>query len=105
MSRGRLYSFQSAFVRLVIWTGTCGFGRRRADVLAQLDAVEIQETFYRPVPVERAAKWRAKGPPRFRVFGKASPFITREATAPTDPRARRGLPASGRPPQRSLRDA
>src|SRR2546426_454480 len=83
MSRGRLYSFQSAFVRLVIWTGTCGFGRRRAEVLAQLDAVEIQETFYRPVPVERAAKWRAKAPPEFRFCVKASQFITHEATSPT----------------------
>src|SRR5205807_1535655 len=50
MPRLRLYSF-SALRRNVIWTGTCGFGRRQADVLGSLDAVEIQETFYRPVPV------------------------------------------------------
>src|SRR5712691_4867163 len=89
MSRGRLYSFQSAFVRLVIWTGTCGFGRRQAGVPAQLDAVEIQETFYRPVPVARAAKWRAKAPPEFRFCVKASQFITHEATSPTYRRAGR----------------
>src|SRR2546425_5569425 len=98
MSRGRLYSFQSAFVRLVIWTGTCGFGRRRADVLAQLDAVEIQETFYRPVPVERAAKWRAKGPPQVRFFVEAAAFITHEGTAPPYRRSRRLIPPSGKPP-------
>src|SRR2546425_13146124 len=97
MSRGRLYSFQSAFVRLVIWTGTCGFGRRRADVLAQLDAVEIQETFYRPVSVERAAKWRAKAPPQVPFCVKAAPFITHEATSPTYRRPRRGIADSEKP--------
>src|SRR2546422_5973947 len=97
MSRGRLYSFQSAFVRLVIWTGTCGFGRRRAEVLAQLDAVEIQETFYRPVPVERAAKWRGKAPPPVRVLVKASQFINPQAAAPPDPPARPGIPCLEEP--------
>src|SRR2546422_11471942 len=96
MSRGRLYSFQSAFVRLVIWTGTCGFGRRRPDVLAQLDAVEIQETFYRPVSVERAAKWRAQAPPEFRVCVKAAQFITPQATSPTYRRAGRVIPHLGK---------
>src|SRR2546425_11419448 len=91
MSRGRLYSFQSAFVRLVIWTGTCGFGRRRAEVLAQLDAVEIQETFYRPVPVERAAKWRGKGAPRVPVFVQAPQFITHRGASPPYPPAGRRL--------------
>src|SRR2546426_1658562 len=93
MSRGRLYSFQSAFVRLVIWTGTCGFGRRRAEVLAQLDAVEIQETFYRPVPVERAAKWRGKAPPQVPVFGEGAQFITHEAAAPPHRPSRPGISA------------
>src|SRR2546422_7436535 len=102
MSRGRLYSFQSAFVRLVIWTGTCGFGRRRADVLAQLDAVEIQETFYRPVSVERAAKWRAQAPPQVRFCVKASQIFPHQATSPTYRRAGRGIPAFGKPADRSL---
>src|SRR3989454_8288020 len=97
MSRGRLYSFQSAFVRLVIWTGTCGFGRRRPDVLAQLDAVEIQETFYGPVSVERAAKWRGKAPPEFRFCVKASQFITHEATSPTYRPSGRVIPHLGEP--------
>src|SRR2546426_9769062 len=97
MSRGRLYSFQSAFVRLVIWTGTCGFGRRRAEVLAQLDAVEIQETFYRPVPVERAAKWRAKGPPGLRFCVKGTDIITHKATCAPDAPSRRVLSESGEP--------
>src|SRR2546426_8740994 len=104
MSRGRLYSFQSAFVRFVIWTGTCGFGRRQADVLAQLDAVEIQETFYRPVSVERAAKWRAQAPPQVPVCVEAAQFITHQATPPPYPPSRRVLPHSEKPAYGSLRD-
>jgi uncharacterized protein YecE (DUF72 family) len=67
----------------VIWTGTCGFGRRQSDVFRQLKATEIQETFYRPVAIERATKWRARAPPEFRFCVKASQFITHEATLPT----------------------
>lgn len=67
----------------MIWTGTCGFGRRQADVVRALDAVEIQQTFYRPVSIERARKWRAVATPEFRFCVKASQFITHEATSPT----------------------
>jgi len=88
----------------VIWTGTCGFGRRQADVPAQLDAVEIQETFYRPVPVERAAKWRAKAPPEFRFCVKASQFITHAATSPTYRRSGRVIPDPEKPAYGSFRD-
>src|SRR2546427_8853120 len=102
MSRGRLYSFQSAFIRLVIWTGTCGFGRRQADALAQLDAVEIQETFYRPVSVERAAKWRAQAPPPVPVFVEGAPIFTPQGASPPDPPSRRRLPPSREPAGRTL---
>jgi uncharacterized protein YecE (DUF72 family) len=71
----------------VIWTGTCGFGRRQLDVFNTLDAVEIQETFYRPVSIDRAKKWRTGAPPNFRFCVKASQFITHEATSPTYRRA------------------
>ena len=95
MPRLRLYSF-SALRRNVIWTGTCGFGRRQADVLGSLDAVEIQETFFRPVPVGRAAKWRAQAPPGFRFAVKASQFITHEASSPTYRRSGRTIPSGER---------
>ncbi len=88
----------------MIWTGTCGFGRRQADVLAQLDAAEIQETFYRPISIERAAKWRAKAPPEFRFCVKASQFITHEATSPTYRRSGRVIPDSEKPAYGSFRD-
>ena len=88
MPRDRLYSF-FRLRRIVIWTGTCGFGRRQSDAFHGLDAIEIQETFYRPVSVERAKKWSVKAPPEFRFCVKASQFITHEATSPTYRRAGR----------------
>src|SRR5207247_3835458 len=81
--------FVGVIVRIVIWTGTCGFGRRQADVLRQLDAVEIQETFYRPVSVERAVKWRAAAAQPFRLCWKESPWITNKATSHTSMRTGR----------------
>lgn len=57
-----------------------------------LQAVEIQETFYRPVAVERASKWRAMAPPEFRFCLKASQFVTHEATSPTYRRSGRPIP-------------
>ena len=88
----------------MIWTGTCGFGRRQTDVLAQLDAVEIQETFYRPVSAERAIQWRAKAPQHFRFCVKASQLITHEATSPTYRRSGRVIPDSEKPGYGSFRD-
>jgi len=88
----------------VIWAGTGGFGRRQADVLAQLDAVEIQETFYRAVSAERASKWRAMAPQGFRFCVKASQFITHEATSPTYRKSGRVVPDSEKLAYGSFRD-
>ena len=64
--------------------------------MRDLAAVEIQETFYRPGSVDRAAKWRALAPPDFRFAVKASQFITHEASSPTYRRSGRIIPAEGR---------
>src|SRR5216110_3776744 len=64
--------------------------------MRNLAAVEIQETFYHPVPVARAAKWRARAPPEFRFAVKASQFITHEASSPTYRRSGRVIPAGDR---------
>ena len=88
----------------MIWTGTCGFGRRQADVIEQLDALEMQETFYRPVSVERALKWRGLAPQAFRFCVKASQFITHEATSPTYRRSGRVVPDSERSSYGSFQD-
>ncbi len=103
MPRGRLYSFL-AIPSVVIWTGTCGFGRRPSDVMRSLQAVEIQETFYRPVSVERASKWRAAAPDDFRFCVKASQFITHDVTSPTYRRSGRTIEASDRPMYGGFRD-
>jgi len=80
----------------VIWTGTCGFGRRQAEAFGKLAAVEIQDTFYRPVALPRARRWRTLAPPDFRFAVKASQFITHEASSPTYRRAGREIPAGDR---------
>lgn len=95
MPRVRLYSFLR-LPRIVIWAGTCGFGRRQKEVLSDLAAVEIQETFYRPVAVGRATKWRALAPPDFRFAVKASQFITHPPSSPTYRRSGRVIPAKER---------
>jgi len=88
----------------VIWVGTCGFSRRQADVFASLHAVEIQETFYRPVAADRARRWRAAAPPEFRFALKASQFITHEATSPTYRRSGRTIPPEERPSYGNFQD-
>jgi len=72
--------------------------------LRELDAVEIQETFYRPVATERAAKWRSSAPPEFRFCVKASQFITHDASSPTYRRAGRTIPPEERATYGGFRD-
>ena len=51
--------------------------------MRQLNVVEIQRTFYRPVPIETAKRWREWAPADFDFSVKASQFITQEETSPT----------------------
>lgn len=67
----------------MIRAGTCGFAVAQRRAVAELAAVEIQETFYRPVRLETARRWRALAPPPFAFTVKASQFITHDATSPT----------------------
>lgn len=78
----------------VIWTGTCGFGRRQSEVFRDLQAVEIQQTFYRLVAVSVAKRWRAAAPNAFVFSVKASQFITHPASSPTYRRSGRTVPES-----------
>ncbi|HLQ43010.1 MAG TPA: DUF72 domain-containing protein [Thermoplasmata archaeon] len=72
--------------------------------MQQLDAVEIQETFYRPVSVARARRWRGMAPPDFRFCLKASQFVTHEATSPTYRRSGRIVPDAERSSYGSFQD-
>lgn len=85
------YAFERASPADVIVVGTCGFGRSRARTLRDLQAVEIQETFYRRVEPERARAWRASAPAGFVFAVQASRTITHEASSPTYRRARRSI--------------
>lgn len=76
----------------MIWTGTCGFAARQADAFRDLQAVEIQQTFYRPVAVDLARRWRSRAPPDFHFTVKASQFITHPASSPTYRRSGRTIP-------------
>jgi uncharacterized protein YecE (DUF72 family) len=78
--------------RRMIWIGTCGFGRRQADAFRDLQAVEVQQTFYRPVDVDTARRWRVAAPDDFVFTVKASQFITHPASSPTYRRGGRIIP-------------
>jgi len=67
----------------VISVGTCGFGVSQSRAMLELAVVEIQRTFYRPVAVATARRWREKAPAGFEFAVKASQFITHEETVPT----------------------
>lgn len=88
----------------MIWVGTCGFGGKQADAFRRFHVVEIQETFYHPIGVERARRWRAAAPDGFRFAVKASQFITHEASSPTYRRARRTIPEPERPAYGGFQD-
>lgn len=89
---------------LVILAGTCGFGRGQRETFRDLDAVEIQETFYRPVSVDRAKRWRALASDRFVFTVKASQFITHAAASPTYRRSGRTIPDKESPAYGGFQD-
>ena len=88
----------------MIWTGSCGFGRRQAEVYRDLQAVEIQQTFYRPVAVDVARRWRAAAPADFLFCVKASQFITHPASSPTYRRAGKTIPTDAAPTYGGFQD-
>ena len=59
-----------------------------------LEAIEIQRTFYQPVPVQVAQRWRAAAPDDFVFCVKACQFITHPATSPTYRRTGSAIPPS-----------
>lgn len=80
----------------MIFAGICGLGRSQRETFRDLDAVEIQETFYRPVAVDRAKRWKAAAPAAFVFTVKASQFITHAASSPTYRRSGRRIPEADR---------
>jgi len=72
--------------------GTCGYGRaRKPEYAAQLNAVEIQHTFYKPPQVKTLEGWRSEMRQGFEFTLKAWQFITHESGSPTYRRLKREL--------------
>jgi len=74
--------------------GCCGFARKLEEYARHLDAVEVQQTFYRPPQVRTAQDWRRRVPQDFVFTLKAWQLITHPPTSPTYRRLGRTLPAS-----------
>ncbi len=79
-----------------ILVGTCGFGGRQQRAFAELDLVEIQQTFYEPPRPTTAARWREQAPSCFLFTLKAWQLITHPASSPTYRRLRTPLSAEER---------
>jgi uncharacterized protein YecE (DUF72 family) len=71
--------------------GTCGFAGAQARAFAELDLVEIQQTFYEPPRPDTARRWRERAPESFRFTLKAWQLITHPASSPTYRRLRTPL--------------
>jgi uncharacterized protein YecE (DUF72 family) len=80
--------------RIVV--GCSGFPVARASYWRELEAVEVQQTFYDPPSPDTAARWRAEAPPGARFAIKVWQLVTHPASSPTYRRLRRPLPAAAR---------
>jgi uncharacterized protein YecE (DUF72 family) len=67
----------------VISVGTCGFSKSRAEVSGKLQAVEIQDSFYKHVEPATAKRWRRDSSKGFLFSVKASQLITHDPSSPT----------------------
>lgn len=63
--------------------GTCGFRGGQARTFAELDIVEVQQTFYQPPRRDTAERWRARAAADFVFTLKAWQLITHPASSRT----------------------
>ncbi len=63
--------------------GCCGFPKSRRQYFSIFNLVEVQQTFYRPPPVETVLKWRKEAPADFEFTVKAWQLITHPPSSPT----------------------
>ncbi len=80
-------------MRSKVWVGCCGFARRLEEYAQHLEAVEVQQTFYRPPQVRTAEAWRKRVPEEFVFTVKAWQLITHPPTSPTYRRLGQRIPA------------
>lgn len=67
----------------MIHVGICGFPKKRSEIFASCDVVEVQKTFYSLVAVETLARLRKEAPESFLFTLKAFQGITHPASSPT----------------------
>jgi len=80
---------------LRVFHGTCGFPRTKRILREKLKAVEVQQTFYKPPPVETLKRWREElgG---LRIHVKAWQLVTHPPSSPTYRRAGLKVPPEKR---------
>ncbi len=66
-----------------IKVGCCGFPKGRRRYFELFNLVEVQQTFYRPPPVDSALSWRKEAPAEFEFTVKAWQLITHPPSSPT----------------------
>ena len=76
--------------------GLCGWNGSQRAYFEDFDCIEIQSTFYDPLALTVARKWRAAAPPGFQFCIKAWQLITHAAASPTYRRLRSPIPANER---------
>ncbi len=76
--------------------GTCGFQRARRLHYTNLDAVEVQQTFYDPPPPEKLEAWRREAPDGFEFTVKAWMLVTHEYNSRLWRRLKRSVPGDPR---------
>jgi len=74
--------------------GCCGFAKGREAYYERLSVVEIQQTFYKLPPTDRASAWRLHAPKDFEFVLKAPQLITHRPSSPTYRRLGEQIPAS-----------
>ncbi len=76
--------------------GCAGFPRPRPECYEALNAVEIQQTFYHPLPVRTARMLRQEAPPGFEFTLRAWQLITHDPASPSYRRLRFPIPEDRR---------
>ncbi|UXD21161.1 hypothetical protein IPA_00730 [Ignicoccus pacificus DSM 13166] len=66
-----------------LYYGTCGFPRSKKKLREMVNAVEVQQTFYKPPSLETLRKWREELGEEMRIHLKAWQLVTHPPTSPT----------------------
>ena len=77
----------------IIKTGVCGIPYSLDRIARELDAIEIQKTFYKLPRLETAAKWHERVGGQAELTLKAPQLITHPPTSPTYRKANLHIPA------------